>query len=79
MKTRKHNWYDPIKHAPVYGVQVRHEGQWKNAAIDGKLILCGTEAERDAERIRFRAAVRNGEYASVRKTGASDQGESNDE
>jgi hypothetical protein len=63
MRTRKHDWYDPIKHAAVYGLQVYHDGQWKNCA----LILCGTAEERDAERKRFRAALRNGGNARALK------------
>lgn len=58
MRTRDHNWYDPILHKPVYGVQIHHEGKWKNAAIDGKLILCDTPEERASERKRFKAAVK---------------------
>lgn len=66
MRTRKHDWYDPIKHEPVYGLQVKHEGQWKNAAIDGRLILCATTEERDIERKRFQSAVRNGGNATAK-------------
>ena len=59
MKTRKHDWYDSIKHEGVYGVQVHHDGQWKNASIDGKLILCSSKAERDLQRARFKKLIRD--------------------
>ncbi len=58
MKTRKHDWYDSVKHVPVYGVQCFHEGVWKHAAIAGKPIWCDTPEQRDAERARFKSLVR---------------------
>ena len=65
MRTRNHDWYDSIKNAPVYGVQVFHDGVWKNAAINGKPILCDTPHERDEQRQRLKRLLRAQEKAEM--------------
>jgi hypothetical protein len=50
MKTRKYDWYDMEHHRPLYGIQVRWDGEWLNAAEDGKPLLFHTQELRDAKR-----------------------------
>lgn len=54
MRTRNHDWFDSAKMAPVYGVQIYHDGKWRDVAIDGKIVLCATEAERAEQRKRIK-------------------------
>lgn len=61
MRTRNHDWYDSIKNATVYGVQVFHGRAWKNAAIDGNPILCDTAQERDEQRKRLKRLLKTQE------------------
>ena len=51
MQTRPTQWFDTEKMKPVYGIKVKHEDEWMDAAEDGlKPLFFNTEEERDAKR-----------------------------
>ena len=50
MQTRGTEWFDTKRMQPVYGIKVKHNGEWVNAAEDDGLLLFDTEEERDAKR-----------------------------
>lgn len=54
MKIRNHGWYDPVNNRPMYSLQVRHEGKWKNVTLGGEFVLCDTEEERAKEHARLK-------------------------
>lgn len=61
MKTRKFDWFDmknPDK--PVYSFQVFKDGKWMNLLKDNKLLMFGTEAERDQARKDFNKKPKKG-------------------
>ena len=55
MKTRNENWFDTNTEKPLFGVQAKYAGVWRNVARDGKPALFHTKAERD----KFRAELIN--------------------
>lgn len=46
IKYRTHDWYDPEKGVPIHGIQIHHDGIWKNLAEDGKPLLFDEESQR---------------------------------
>lgn len=68
MKTRNYNWYDMQNHKPLFGIQVRWDGEWLNAAEDGKALLFDTPEERDAKRAEIR---KRGTMSGIIRQGAA--------
>lgn len=54
MRTKIHNWYDPVNHRPLFGIMVFVKGMWMNASRDGKPMLFEHEADRDKARAILR-------------------------
>lgn len=54
MRTRNHDWFDTSTLTPWYGFQAFYEGEWVNAAEDGKPCLFLTEKERNDKRAEWR-------------------------
>lgn len=54
MQTRNCDYFDTKTMTPMYGVEVKHDGQWKRVARDGTPAIFDSEAERDALRAELR-------------------------
>lgn len=54
MKTKTHDWYDPINHRPLFGIMVWFRNKWHNAMREGKPMLFENEADRDKARAHLR-------------------------
>jgi len=54
MKTQATQWFNTKTMKPVYGIKVKHEGKWLNAAENGKPLLFDSEEERDRKRKEIR-------------------------
>ena len=54
MRTRNYDYLDTRRNVPMYGFQVRRDGQWVNAAENGTPCIYKTKAERDSKKTEFR-------------------------
>lgn len=54
MKTRAKDWLNMKTMKPAYGIQVFHDGRWKDAAENGKACIFGSRYERDKKQAEFR-------------------------
>lgn len=63
MKTRNYDWYDCEQNKPAYSFQVFMNGEWVHPCEDGKLLVFGTQEERDAKRAEVRKHKHTGKQA----------------
>ena len=52
---RKSTWFDTKKLKEVYGIKVKHEGQWMDAGDGNGVLFFETQEERDIELDKLKA------------------------